>query len=124
MTGTWDTQNATGWNIQDHTEPPFWSNLVSVPHQVSRFFSLASLSYFSRVLLSTIPVRYLAGQNSEDMDRGMLVCQVFDWIALNVRRDRENVTYMICPPMVDLPASGGKERDFLMKALWVSFTRS
>lgn len=28
-------------------------------HQVSRFFSLASLSYFSKVLLSTMPVRYL-----------------------------------------------------------------
>lgn len=27
--------------------------------QVSRFFSLASLSYFSKVLLSTMPVRYL-----------------------------------------------------------------
>lgn len=28
-------------------------------YQVSRFFSLASLSYFSKVLLSTMPVRYL-----------------------------------------------------------------
>lgn len=28
-------------------------------HQVSLFFSFASLSYFSKVLLSTMPVRYL-----------------------------------------------------------------
>lgn len=34
-----------------------------VSHQVSRFFSLASLSYFSKVLLSTIPVRYLKERN-------------------------------------------------------------
>lgn len=31
----------------------------SVTHQVSLFFSLASLSYFSRVLFSTMPVKYL-----------------------------------------------------------------
>ena len=38
------------------------SKLVSMHHEryhVSRFFSFASRSYFSRVLLSTIPVKYM-----------------------------------------------------------------
>lgn len=34
------------------------------PYHVSLFFSFASLSYFSRVRLSTIPVRYLTGGNA------------------------------------------------------------
>ena len=42
------------------------SSLVSMHHaytQLSRFFALASLSYFSMVLWSTIPVRYLDPPN-------------------------------------------------------------
>lgn len=61
--------HATGWNTQAHTEPRFWSN-ATVAHQVSRFFSLASLSYFSRVLLSTIPVRYLEGEEHLEHGQG------------------------------------------------------
>ena len=41
---------------------PLPSKLVSMHHEryhVSRFFSFASRSYFSRVLLSTIPVKYM-----------------------------------------------------------------
>lgn len=61
--------------------------------------------------MSTIPVRYLEMKSISNVKH--VEGQVW---SLNVKEDcqqrKETVSYMICPPMVDLPASEKEEEKF------------
>ncbi len=96
-------------------------------YHVSLFFSFASRSYFSRVLLSTCPVRYLwrggrreregeGGRGEREgggkkMEEGQRAHEESEfsvastYMQVQCQNHIHVCTYITCPPIVDLPAS-------------------